>query len=58
MLSTLLVSANTNTEQDFSVLAVSVWGVSVTALFGLGRFGLETFRSEYEVLQISYMLTF
>ena len=27
--------------------------VSVTGLFGLGRFGLETFRSDYEILQKS-----
>ena len=36
----------------------SVWAVSVTGLFGLGRSGLETFRPEYEILQKSYMFTF
>jgi len=30
----------------------------VTGLFGLGRLGLETFRSEHEILQKSYMLAF
>jgi len=32
--------------------------VSVTGLFGLGRFGFETFPSDYEILQKSYMLIF
>jgi len=32
--------------------------VSVTGLFGLGRFGLKALRSDYEILQKSYMLTF
>jgi len=26
--------------------------------FGLGRFGLGTFRSDYEILQKSYMFTY
>jgi len=32
--------------------------VSVTWFFGLGRFGLETFRSDNKILQKSYMFTF
>jgi len=36
----------------------SVWAVSITGLFGIGRFGLETFWSDDEILQKSYMLTF
>jgi len=32
--------------------------VSVTGLFCLGRFGLEKIRSDYEILQKSYMFTF
>jgi len=30
----------------------------LTGLFDLGRYGLQTFRSDYEILQKSYMLTF
>jgi len=41
-----------------SVWAISVWAVSVTGLFSLGRSGLETFRSGYEILQKSCMFTF
>ena len=39
-------------------LADSVWAVPATGLFGLGRSGLETFRSGYEILEKSYMFTF
>jgi len=38
---------------DSSAWAVLVWAVSVTERFGLGRSGLETFRSGYEILQKS-----
>jgi len=38
-------------------LAFSGLADSVTGLFSLGRFGLETFRSDYEILQKSYMFT-
>jgi len=31
---------------------------SVAGLFGLGRFGLDKFRSDYEILQKPYMFTF
>jgi len=39
-------------------LAVSVWAVSVWGHFGLGRFGLGTLRSDYEILQKSYIFIF
>jgi len=32
--------------------------VLVTGLFCLGHFGLVTFRSDYEILQKTYMFTF
>jgi len=38
-------------------LAASDRAVSVAGFFGLGRFGLETFGSDYEILQKFYMLT-
>jgi len=41
-----------------SVSAVSVWAASVWRHFGLGRFCLGTFRSDYEILQKFYMFTF
>jgi len=41
-----------------SVWAVLVWAISVWERFGLARFGLGTFRSDYEILQKSYMFTF
>jgi len=43
---------------EITVRDFSVWAVSVTGLFGLGRSGLETFWSGYEILQKSYMFTF
>jgi len=45
-------------ETEILGLADSVWAVSITELFGIGRFGLETFWSDDEILQKSYMLTF
>jgi len=38
--------------------AESTWAVSVTGLLGIGRFGLEIFWSDYEILQKSYLQTF
>jgi len=38
-------------------MGLSFLVVSVARHFGLGHFGLKTFRSYYEILQISYMLT-
>jgi len=48
---------------DLSVWAIrsgdiSVWAISVWGHFGLGRFGHRTFRSDYEILQKSYMFRF
>jgi len=39
-------------------LAASVRVASVWGHFGPGHFGLGTFRSDYEILQKSYMFTF
>jgi len=45
-------------RQAVSVWDVSVWGHFGLGRFGLGRFGLGTYRSDYEILQKSYMFTF
>jgi len=58
------VSLNGQTE-FFSYARQSVCGIglfglgdSIKGLFSVGRFGLETFRSDYGNLQKSYMFTF
>jgi len=59
MLTTVLHSykqAEESWSQVWRVHNFSVWAVLVTGLFGLGR--LETFRSDYEILQKSCMCTF
>jgi len=49
-----LMSVNLSANQTLEVIDVGEWG---TRLFGLGRFGLGTFRSDYEILQKSCMFT-
>jgi len=45
-------------HEDRSLLPARRNSTFRSGRFGLGHFGLETFRSDYEILQKSYMLTF